>query len=411
MKRVFVSYSRANLEAVTQLVDDLRAVGVNTWYDQTLTGGQKWWDKILAGIRDCDIFIFALSPESLDSEACRSELQYVTQLNKQILPVQVAEGVNLTLLPSPLNEFQVTDFRKRDKQASFALVRCINTAPETAPLPDPLPAPPPVPVSYLSTLKEQIDSPEEMTYKTQLWLFAELEEELKKSGSAAEARNLMLKLKGRDETLAKVAAKIDSALEGQPDAPAPRQPTRPEPRSIVQPPPFYESGSERSASVFCPRCGKPVDLESSFCGKCGSPVAATVTSGETDEEGWQIRQYRCPAARVPGVIANVRQWLESEGFDSQKMNAENQSLLIQIKKRGEWRDWVGMSTTLNILFRHSDDILTVKIGAGKWLDKAAAGAVGMFLLAPLAITAGIGAWEQMKMPEKVFDYITRLTGN
>jgi len=33
----------------------------------------------------------------------------------------------------------------------------------------------------------------------------------------------------------------------------------------------------------------------------------------------------------------------------------------------------------------------------------------MFILWPLAITAGYGAWEQMKMPEKVFDYIgTRL---
>jgi hypothetical protein len=49
--------------------------------------------------------------------------------------------------------------------------------------------------------------------------------------------------------------------------------------------------------------------------------------------------------------------------------------------------------------------LTVQIGAGKWIDKAAAGTVSMFVLWPLAITAGIGAWEQMKMPEKIFNYI------
>jgi molybdopterin converting factor small subunit len=408
MKRVFVSYSRNNLDAVAQLVDDLRAVGVNVWYDQTLTGGQKWWDKILAGIRDCDIFVFALSPESLESEACKNELVYVAQLNKQILPVQVAEGVNLTLLPSPLNEFQVTDYRERDKRASFALVRCINTAPDTAPLPNPLPAAPPVPVSYLSTLKEQIDSTEELSYKTQLWLVAELEEELKKSGSSSEARNLMLRLKGRDETLAKIATKIDSALGSVNENPQ-------RPQMQATPPavraPAYETNNDYSASAqLCPRCGKQVDAESVFCGKCGAPISA-VSPGATDQEGWQIRQYRCSSGNVSGVIANVKGWLESEGFDSQKMSTENQSLLIQIKKRGEWRDWVGMSTTLNILFQHSEDILTVKIGAGKWLDKAAAGAVGMLLLAPLAITAGIGAWEQMKMPEKVFDYIGRLTGN
>ena len=51
----------------------------------------------------------------------------------------------------------------------------------------------------------------------------------------------------------------------------------------------------------------------------------------------------------------------------------------------------------------------MEIGAGKWIDKAAAGTVSLFLLWPLAITAGFGAWEQMQMPDKVFDYIgTRL---
>ena len=82
MRKVFVSYSRNNLDAVSQLVEDLQAVGINTWHDQTLTGGQRWWDNILASIRDCDIFIFALSPESWESEACRSELAYVVALGK-----------------------------------------------------------------------------------------------------------------------------------------------------------------------------------------------------------------------------------------------------------------------------------------------------------------------------------------
>ena len=137
MKRVFVSYSRNNLDIVTQLIQDLQAVGVDTWHDQTLTGGQRWWDNILSNIRDCDIFIFALSPESWDSDACRSELRYVIQLGKTVLPVLVADGINLNLLPAPLNEIQVTDFRRRDKEAAFALVKSINTAAPAPPAPRP----------------------------------------------------------------------------------------------------------------------------------------------------------------------------------------------------------------------------------------------------------------------------------
>jgi hypothetical protein len=44
----------------------------------------------------------------------------------------------------------------------------------------------------------------------------------------------------------------------------------------------------------------------------------------------------------------------------------------------------------------------VQIGSGKWTDKAGIGTVEVFILWPLAITAGLGAWEQMKMPERIF---------
>src|SRR5262245_64690044 len=88
VKRVFVSYSRHNQAAVGQLVHDLNAVGVQTWHDQALSGGQPWWDNILGNIRACDIFLFALSPESLESEACKSELAYVGQLGKPIIPMR-----------------------------------------------------------------------------------------------------------------------------------------------------------------------------------------------------------------------------------------------------------------------------------------------------------------------------------
>ena len=80
--------------------------------------------------------------------------------------------------------------------------------------------------------------------------------------------------------------------------------------------------------------------------------------------------------------------------------------MLQIKKRGAWRDFVGMSTSLNIAFSQSDNVLTVEIGAGKWLDKAIAGTVSIFVLWPLAVTAGFGAWEQTRMPEKIFSYVS-----
>jgi hypothetical protein len=89
------------------------------------------------------------------------------------------------------------------------------------------------------------------------------------------------------------------------------------------------------------------------------------------------------------------------------MNTEDHNLLIQVKKRGGWREFVGMATSLNVVLRQSGNTLTVEIGAGKWIDKAAAGVVSLVVLWPLAVTAGFGAWEQMKLPDRIFDYIGR----
>lgn len=408
MRKVFVSYSRANLDAVTQLVDDLKAVGIDTWHDQTLTGGQRWWDNILASIRGCDIFIFALSPESWQSEACRSELNYVVELGKPILPVLVAEGVFLNLLSAPLNEIQVTDYRSRDKGAAFALLKGINSAPDAPPLPDPLPAAPPVPISYLSTLKERIDAPGSLSPQEQNLLFLELEESIAEGRSPTEIRDLLQSLKRRDDLLAKVGTKVDAALRDL-ERKTPRKPGPPPPVMTTPPVAIPIDHSLAPTVNDCPHCQKHIEPDSQFCWSCGGSLAG-VSGAQPGQRPGKIpgstsRRYACASDDIPRLIGDVRGWLNSQDFDTQQMNTDDESLLLQVKKRGSWRDLVGMATSLNIVFHTGEDTLTVEIGAGKWIDKAAVGTVSLFILWPLAITAGMGAWEQMKMPDRIFDYI------
>lgn len=412
MRKVFVSYSRINLDAVTQLVDDLHAMGVNTWYDQTLTGGQRWWDNILSSIRECDIFIFALSPEAWESEACRSELAYGVGLGKTILPVLISEGIKMNLLSAPLAEIQITDYRLRDKGAAFAVLKAINAAPDASPLPDTLPAPPPVPVSYLGTLKDRIDTHASLTPQEQNLLFLELEEAIDEGRSPAELRDLLLCLRRRDDLLAKVGTKIDGALKDLDQkiaGKAPKKNVPPPPINVppVQPRPVISS---LPAPVNgCPQCQKHIEPDWQFCLSCGTSLAEILRSQPGGNAG-QIpgstsRRYACSLDDIPRLIGDVRGWLNSQDFDTQQVNTDSDSVLLQVKKRGSWRDLVGMATSLNIVFHTGEDTLTVEIGAGKWVDKAAVGTVSLFILWPLAITAGMGAWEQMKLPERIFDYV------
>ena len=416
MKRVFVSYSRNNLDIVTQLIQDVQAVGIDTWHDLTLTGGQRWWDNILTNIREADIFVCALSPESWESEACKSELAYAVQLSKTILPVLVADGINLNLLPHPLNEIQVTDYRGRDKGAAFALIRSIHAAPPNAPLPDPLPKPPRVPISYLTNLTERIDSCEPLDAQDQITILFELEGGLREGRSPTEIRDLLLRLKRRDDLLAKVGVKIDAALRTIEEKQAPPMVARVGAtpgysNPSTQAPPGYQPSFGAAA---CPRCKTPADSGAKFCKSCGTPLseqavartAAPVGERHAPEvKRSKTLRYSCAINDSGKIIADVTNWLDSQGFDTQQMATESEGILLQIKKRGGWRDFVGMATSLNIVFHQSTDSLSVEIGAGKWIDKAAVGTVSMFILWPLAVTAGYGAWEQAKMPEKIFDFI------
>jgi len=421
MRKVFVSYSRYNIDAVTQLVKDLTDVGFDPWHDQTLTGGQKWWDSILASIRDCDIFVFALSKESWDSEACQSELAYVVALGKPLLPVLVSEGVHLSLLSAPINELQVTDYRQRDKAAAFSLLKAINSAPPAPPLPDPLPAPPPVPLSYLGALKDRIDSHTTLSAQEQNLLFLEIEGAIDKGRSPDEIRDLLYSLKQRDDLLASVGRKVDEALRRvstpQRSTPHQRAP-QPKPAPVVAPiAPRQPSPSPSSVGVgfndnrapsTCPQCQNAIQPEWRFCLSCGNELAPAPQPGLEPGRipGSKFRRYACTPDVIPRIIGDVRGWLNQQDFDTQQLNTDEDSVLLQIKKRGSWRDFVGMATSLNVAFHQGeDDTLTVEIGAGKWVDKAAVGAVSLLILWPLAITAGLGAWEQMNLPENIFNYI------
>jgi len=76
MAIVFISYDRAHQDVVKKLVQDLRDDEHETWFDQKLEGGQLWWDTVLSEIRKSEIFVTALTPESLESQACQRELKY-----------------------------------------------------------------------------------------------------------------------------------------------------------------------------------------------------------------------------------------------------------------------------------------------------------------------------------------------
>lgn len=87
--QLFISYARVDRQSVDHLYETLEKAGHIVWIDKEISGGDHWWQVILEAIEACDVFVFALSPQSSASIYCQAELRYAMTLNKPILPVMI----------------------------------------------------------------------------------------------------------------------------------------------------------------------------------------------------------------------------------------------------------------------------------------------------------------------------------
>jgi hypothetical protein len=69
--RIFISYAHKNKDLIEEIVKILRAGGHDPRFDHDLIVGQYWEQQLRQAIRSCDAFVYALTPESVESEYCR----------------------------------------------------------------------------------------------------------------------------------------------------------------------------------------------------------------------------------------------------------------------------------------------------------------------------------------------------
>jgi hypothetical protein len=85
---IFISYSRRDQEFVTRFASDLNEQVAFVWLDRsTIQPGQKWHDEIMEGIQECKAFILVLSPDAMESQYVREEVNKALELGKPIFPI------------------------------------------------------------------------------------------------------------------------------------------------------------------------------------------------------------------------------------------------------------------------------------------------------------------------------------
>jgi hypothetical protein len=215
--RIYLCYSRRDAEQASQLRTDLRQLGHDVWLDDMLAGGQAWWDAVLSRIRECDLFVLALSPSCAASQACMAEAGYAAALERPILPVVVGP-VDFAALPPSLADRQAVSYVNRGPEDAIRLAAGVDHLGRTPALPSPLPVPPPVPVSYGTDLGRELDRPS-LSPDEQIALVSRLK--LGLGTDPDTGRELLRRLRDRPDLTWAVAKEIDAVLE------APAAPERP----------------------------------------------------------------------------------------------------------------------------------------------------------------------------------------
>lgn len=220
MKRLFVSYSRANKADVHELTRRLAGLGYQVWVDSSLHGGQSWWDEVLRQIAECDAFIAIVSRDSLNSVACQRELEWALALGKSVLPVAVEHLMEA--LPREISTRQIVDYSEPTQDAAYALFGALTALPPQPPRPDVLPEPPAAPLSYLTDLIEQVTQPAALTQQQQRQILTQLQPALRSADPEEQqgAQYVLDRFSRRDDLYADVNGILTQVLRAESQDPA-----------------------------------------------------------------------------------------------------------------------------------------------------------------------------------------------
>ena len=127
----------------------------------------------------------------------------------------------------------------------------------------------------------------------------------------------------------------------------------------------------------------------------------------------ESRTFMLNGTEVQSIAARLENFFRTEkSMEVQSSKTVDAFVMQASQPKDGWKTLAGMRLAVSVQMTEMQGQLTVTVGEGQWSDKIGAGAIGLFVAWPLAITAGMGALKQKKLPGEVFQAIenTIMTG-
>jgi hypothetical protein len=136
MTRVFISYSRRDVDFARRLAQSLAQARIDVWMDmEDIEVGSKWSKAIQQGLDSSDVLCVVISPASMESSNVEDEWTYFLDQKKPVIPIHWKPGK----IHFQLGRIQYIDFYTNpyDTALPLLLAEIEKRQKESAPLPPP----------------------------------------------------------------------------------------------------------------------------------------------------------------------------------------------------------------------------------------------------------------------------------
>jgi uncharacterized caspase-like protein len=125
-----------------------------------------------------------------------------------------------------------------------------------------------------------------------------------------------------------------------------------------------------------------------------------------DSPGRLLQEHRFHMRDVDleAIVRALEDFYKRQKLETQVVEVSDGILIRAREREGNRKKWMGLSLAMTVMLRQQGTELRVKIGVGKWGDKAVVGVAALAFWPALAVPA-LGAWNQVKLRSRTLAII------
>src|SRR5215213_4091779 len=121
----------------------------------------------------------------------------------------------------------------------------------------------------------------------------------------------------------------------------------------------------------------------------------------------RIYQTTVPADELAKTLADH---FRAQEFEAQVYSTSGDRTVMQARKESLWRQLLGVTYALTVVFAPSEGQLSISLGGHEWVDAAVSGAIGLVAVPPVLLGTAYGIWKENKLDQEVWQVIDKAVG-